>query len=90
MILLLRGSRFLKKNINFSGLRSRYDRLENRKKLILLLKKYLKTLKDMIIGTESFKIFQSGQNNGVEIWAFGATQGHFQIKLPPIFILLMK
>ena len=29
--LLLCGS----KNINFSGLRSRYDRLENRKKLIL-------------------------------------------------------
>ena len=41
----------------------------------------------MIISTESFTIFQSGQNNGVEIWAFGATQGHFQIKLILILIL---
>ena len=90
MILLLCGSRFLKKYINFSGLRSRYDRLAIRKKLILPLKKYLKTLNDMIIGTESSKIFQSGRNNGVEIWAFADTQGHFQIKLPLISILQMK
>ena len=41
----------------------------------------------MIITSESFTIFQSGQNNGVEIWAFGATQGHFQIKLTLILIL---
>ena len=61
-------------NINFSGLRSRYM-LANRKKLILPLEKYLNTLKDMIIGTESFTIFPSGQNNGVEIWAFVATRG---------------
>ena len=40
-----------KKNISFSGLRPRYYRLANRKKLILPLKKYFKTLKDMIIGT---------------------------------------
>ena len=47
-------------------------------------------MKDMIIGTESFKIFQSGRTNGVEIWTFDATQGHFQIKLPLILILQMK
>ena len=46
-----------KKNISFFGLRSRYNRLANRKKLILPLEKYFKTLKDMIIGTESSKIF---------------------------------
>ena len=49
-----------KKNILFFGLRSRYNRLANRKKLILPLEKYFKTLKDMIIGTESFTFFQSG------------------------------
>ena len=65
--LLLCGSRFLKKKFNFSGLRSRYDRLENWKKLNLPLKKYLKSLKDMTIGTESFTVLQSGRNNGVEI-----------------------
>ena len=38
----------------------------------------------MVIGTagtkvsESFKIFQKGQNNGVKIWVFDA-RGHFQI-----------
>ena len=40
-----------KKNINFSSLRSSYHRLANRKKLILPLEKYFKTLNDMIIGT---------------------------------------
>ena len=46
---------FEKKNISFSGLRSCYNRLANRKKLILPLEKYFKTLKDMIIGTESLE-----------------------------------
>ena len=45
------GQDFWKKNINFSGLKSPYHRLVNRKKLILSLEKYFKTLKDMIIGT---------------------------------------
>ena len=49
--LLLSGSRFLKKIINFSGLRFRYHKLANRKKLILSLGNSFKTLKDMIIGT---------------------------------------
>ena len=59
-----------KKN-NFSSLKSLYHRLANRKKLIFLLEKYLKTLKDKIIGTagtklfESFTIFQSGRNMGM-------------------------
>ena len=39
------------KSINFSDLRSCYHRLANRKKLILSLEKYFKTLKDMIIST---------------------------------------
>ena len=56
--------------MNFSSLRSRYNRLANRKKLILSLGKYFKTLKNMIIGTESFITFQSGLNNGVKLWAF--------------------
>ena len=85
--LLLCGSRFLKKQkISFSGLRSPYNRLANTKKLILSLEKYFKLLKDTIIITESFTIFQSGQNNGVETWTFDAIQGHFQLKLHPILI----
>ena len=48
---------FEKKKISFSGLRSRYNRLANRKKLLLPLEKYFKTLNDKIIGTESFTIF---------------------------------
>ena len=39
------------KIINFSGLRFRYHRLANRKKLILPLGNSFKTLKDMMIGT---------------------------------------
>ena len=41
----------------------------------------------MIIGTastqlfESVTIFQSGQNNGVEIWTFDATTGAFPDKV---------
>ena len=62
------GQDFSKNNINFSGLRSRFGWLANQKKLILPLEKYLTTLKDMIIDTETFTIFQRGQNNGVEIW----------------------
>ena len=72
-----------KKNISFSGLRSRYNRLANRKKLILPLKKYFKTLKDMIIGTESFTVFQSGWNNGVKLWAFDEYPGAFPDKVTP-------
>ena len=79
--LLLCGSRFLKKEIDFSSLRSRYNRLANRKKLILLLEKNFKILKDMIIGTESFKIFQSGLNNGVKLWAFDECPGAFPDKV---------
>ena len=49
--ILLCGSRFLKKIINFSGLKSCYRRLANRKEIILPLGNYFKTLKDMIIDT---------------------------------------
>ena len=92
------GSRLLrKKNICFSSFRSRYHRLANRKKLILPLEKYFKTLKNMIIGTsctqlfESFTTFHSGRNNGVEILDFDATcQEHFQIKLRLVLILQIK
>ena len=45
--LLLCGWRFLIKMINFSGFRSLYFRLTNRKKLILPLGNYFETLKDM-------------------------------------------
>ena len=81
--LLLRGSRFLKKNINFSCFRSGYNRLANRKKLILPVEKYFRTLKDMIIGTESFTIFQSGWNNDVKLWAFDEYPGAFPDKVTP-------
>ena len=40
-----------KNNNIFSGLRSCHHRQANGKKLILPLKKYFKTLKDMMIGT---------------------------------------
>ena len=40
---------------------------------------------------ESFTIFQSGENNGVKIWAFHATRDIFRYrKLPQILILQMK
>ena len=45
------GSRLLKKNINFFGLRFPYHGQANRKQLVLPLEKYSKTLKDMLIGT---------------------------------------
>ena len=75
------GQDFWKENINFSGLRSRYNRLANRKKLILSLKKYFKTLKDMIIGTESFTTFQNEWNNGVKLWLFDEYPGAFPDKV---------
>ena len=72
-----------KKNISFFGLRSRYNRLANRKKLILPLEKYFKTLKDMISGTELCTIFQSGQNQGVKLRAFDEYSGTFPYKVTP-------
>ena len=70
---------------------------KNRKKFIFSLKKYFKTLNDMIIGTagttflESLTVFQSGQNNGVKIWVSDATRGISRYKnLPLILILQMK
>ena len=35
----------------------------------------------MIIGTESFTIFQSGWNNGVKLWAFDEYPGAFPDKV---------
>ena len=70
-----------KKNISFSGLRSRYNRLANRRKLILPLEKYFKALKDMISGTELCTIFQSGQNNGVKLWVFDEYSRAFPCKV---------
>ena len=60
-----------KKNINFSGLISHYYRLANRKKLILSLEKYFKTLK------------YGGWNNGVKLWAFDEYPGAFPDKVTP-------
>ena len=37
----------------------------------------------MIIGTESFTIFQSGWNNGVKLWAFDKYSGAFPDKVTP-------
>ena len=74
---------FEKKKISSSSLRSSYNRLPNRKKLNLPLEKYFKTLKDMIIGTESFTIFQSGWNNSVKLWAFDEYSRAFPDKVTP-------
>ena len=74
---------FEKKNISFSGLRSRYNRLADGTKLILPLEKYFKTLKDMIIGTDSFTIFQSGWNNCVKLWTFYEYSEAFPDKVTP-------
>ena len=35
----------------------------------------------MIIGTESFTVFQSGWNNGVKLWAFDDCPGAFVDKV---------
>ena len=72
-----------KKNISFSGLRSCYNMLANRKKLVLLLEKYFRILKDMISGTELCTIFQSGQNNGVKLWEFDEYSRAFPYKVTP-------
>ena len=37
----------------------------------------------MIIGTESFKIFQSRWSNGVKLWAFDEYSGAFPDKVTP-------
>ena len=85
---------FLEKNINFSSLRSYYLKLANRKKLILLLEQYFKTINDLIIGTavtkhlESFTIFQSEQNNGVKIWVFDATRDISRYRKSPLILIL--
>ena len=63
-------------------MRSRYNRLANRKKFILPLEKHFKTLKDMIIGTDSFITnFQSGWNSSVNLWAFDESSGAFPDKV---------
>ena len=79
-----------KKNISFSSLRSRYSRLANRKKLILPLEKYFKTLKETISGTELCIVFQSGQNNGVKLWAFDEYSRAFPYKVILILTLQIK
>ena len=84
------GQDFLKKTHQFSGLRSHYNRIANRKKLILPLEKYFKTLKDMIIGTESFAVFQIGRNNGAKLWTFDEYPGAFPDKVNLDMILQMK
>ena len=79
-----------KKNISFFSLRSRFNRLANRKKLILSLEKYFKTLKDMISGTELFTIFQIGGNSGAKLWVFDGYSGAFPYKVTPDLDLKMK
>ena len=67
---------------------------KKKKKIILPLGKYFKPTNDIIIGTagtkilESFTIFQSGQNNGVKIWAFDATRGISRYKKWPLILIL--
>ena len=62
-----------KKIINLFSLRSRSRRLANRKKLILPLGNYIKTLKEhnFLSNVQFFKV----QNNGVKIWVFDVTRG---------------
>ena len=62
-----------KKIINLFSLRSRYRRLANRKKFILPLGNYIKTLKEhnFLSNVQFFKV----QNNRVEIWVFDVTRG---------------
>lgn len=50
---LLHESRFPIKNNNFSSLKFLYYRLANREELILSQGKYFKTLKGVVIDTES-------------------------------------
>ena len=45
------------------------------------LEKHFKTLKDMIIGTDSFTNFQSGWNSSVNLWAFDEFSGAFPDKV---------
>ena len=58
-------------------------------KLILSLKKYFKTLTDMVIGTAStllfelFTFFQSAWDNAVEIWEFDATSREYSRPILP-------
>ena len=58
-------------------------------KLILPLKKYFKTLTDMVIGTAStllfelFTFFQSAWDNAVEIWEFDATSREYSRPILP-------
>ena len=78
--------RFLKKKYS---LRSCYHKLPNRKKLILPLEKYFKTLNDMFVGTPDAKpyshlqFFKVGEImvSNISIWCY---QGHFQRVTPDI------
>ena len=72
---------FEKKNISFFSRRSCYNRLANRKKLILSLEKYFETVKEMIIATESFTVFQSEWDNGIKLWTFDEHSGAFLDKV---------
>ena len=73
---LVGWSRFLKKKPTFFLVLNLVTTGKQIEKNFCLLKKYFKTLKDMIIDTanffESFTFFQAGWNN-VEIWKFDAT-----------------
>ena len=75
--LLLCESRFLKKNIIFSGLRPCYHRQAKRKKIYFATKKILQNFEGhdhwhcQYIAFKSFKFFQSGWDNVVEgIWCY--------------------
>ena len=60
-----------KKNITFSGLKFHYNRIANRKKLILTLEKDFKTL------------WYGGWSNRVKLWAFDEYPGVFPDKVTP-------
>ena len=68
-------------NINFFQFENSWPVASKQKETYLPQEKWLKTLKDMIIGTvvthllKSFTISQNGRNNGVDgIWAFDVTR----------------
>ena len=57
-----------KKSINFSSLRSPYNKLANRK---------------ILWKTWSLAIFQSGWNNGIKLWVFNEYPGTFPDNVTP-------
>ena len=87
--LLLCGSRFLKKKHQFFRFEISLRQASKTGETYFAIAKILKNFEGHHHWHWVIYNF-SKWNNGVEIWAFGANQGHFQIKLPLILILQMK